>query len=334
MKYLRYIALLGIILSLSGCSSESEESLTPLSPESESETLLPVGVEASSVDFVTRADDSESMIMLKEAGFIVWGYSAHVDGSDEMTPFFTDNCIFNLDEEKWQFEETHKWPDKTSKFDFFALSPGFYIQDEEDYSDKFVYEGGSLLVHCSEYNFDNNASHDLMLATSMGVDATTNAGNVSFSFKHILTKVTLMVAFNDELDGSFLHYCAQMILTGKPCTTYNVTSGQWLEEAGEEMPLYYIGDLEGDLSPTPAGSEWVYGAAGSGFVLPEKYLVEITFFGYDQDAQTECGSGTFELDLSAKAGYHVIVMLTTTLTGDGSPNLKLVTTDEYITAID
>ncbi len=334
MKYLRYLTILGTILSLNSCSSESEDSLAP-----ETNTDVPICVEASSSEFKTRAD--ESLDNLKEYGFLVWCNYQRQVGETEVNNYFTDYCRFD-DAGAWLFNavEGHSWPDNETKFDFIALSPGALDEDELSYT-----EDGDLVLTMIEPEL--GGEFDLMLATSYGVGATTNDRTVSFSFKHLLTMITLNLAFVDAADYRFANYFAGLDLYGDKIEQFNITQNQWI--VAESMPEGFTYETRDEydwasenfgydwsqsLPATPVGQEWNFQPVFTNYVFPQKYIA-VCKIGANNDPGDEptwVAEGHFDLDLSGMMGTAVTLNVTAFTQSDGK--LVLTVTDEEITNID
>jgi len=336
MKQQLFLLLL-LATTLWGCDDNHTNSLDPIGNEQPG-----IGVDASTKAF-TRADESADLT-LQTQGFRVWtNYAYASDG--EFVTIFADSCVYN---EGWKFKTPHLWPDSTSNFDFYAVSPGFYAPEEE-IEDRFYYEGDNLYLELSEVNF--YGYYDIMLARTLGISSKSNNGSVSFAFDHLMTKVTLQIAFHDELESSYPLYMGNIVLYGDRCNTYNVSSDNWLvyealpddfdiEDPGELEPSYNLGPLgeENFLSATPAGEEWVYRTAAVGYVLPQKYKAQCILCGIEsvEDGDPDrCAEGTFDLDFTGMAGQHIILKVTATASGEGySSTLQLQLSEDELTTID
>jgi len=329
MKYLRFWAVFCTLSLWTGCSMD--DPVTPPPPRD-----MTIGVSASMAEF-TRADDGATDSLMSQ-GFSVWANYAYNPEVGEVENYFFDSCRYT---DGWKFKTPHIWPSTATNFDFYALSPGIYYP-EEGISDVMYAMQDSIFIAMSELNF--YGYFDVMLAKVMGINYNTNQGGVTFEFEHLMTKVTLQVAFRDNLEFPFPNYWAVMELYGDKCSVYNVTSGRWRVE--EALPddfdiqepnadiLYNVGGADFVLTPSPEGSDLNYQTAGVSYILPQKYQAKCYLLG-SVDNPDQCAEGNFELDLTGKAGHHVILKVTTAATGYGyTPKLILQTTDEEISEID
>lgn len=324
MKHLNYLPILGIIISLTSCSEESN-----LSTEEFDE--IPIEVSAKAPQF-TRTEGMEAISLW---GFTLWSYySEKKDGETKM--LFADNYQADADG-TCSSVETHNWPDRTSQFDFYAAAP--LIQIEQMRS-----ENDSLYIDFTEEQVIGN--YDLMLASHPGISRSTHNGSMPLDFKHLLSKVTAEIAFIDNLEYSFPYYYASIEFYGATRSTYNITSGKWLvkKELPEDFdinnyistgPIANIGGTNNKLVASSSADELEYCFAGDGYVVPQPYQVRCLLLGsLDSETSSTITMGNFELDLSGKAGVNYILKISTQANGTGMPVLKIETTEEEITAID
>lgn len=331
MKYLGEVLSFGLIISFGSCTDGLFEDNTPAAQAIE--------VNASTQPFIeekTRANEDDVYEDIKEKGFTIWSYKKAQNEGGTAELFYTDTHWYDTEKEVWLNEEQHFWPDQTSPLDFYALSP-------TTESSKLHMEGSSMIIDFNENQLYGD--HDIVLAKCKDISYDTNKGSVSLEFKHIVTKVTVKMAFANRPDDTYDYHYGSLSLYGDICSSYNITDNKWV--VSESLPVDFdvkyptvssflnMGSSDHELLPSDDETNLDFQEVDIAYVMPQKYHVSCSLRSLKDGYPVSLANGYFDLDLTGKAGYNFIVKITiSTFSGDGSGILKIETTNEEISAID
>ena len=212
--------------------------------------------------------------------FAVWGWHTDAAGATPTAIFDREKVYRDLPGSSWTYDVPRFWVE--GSYDFYALHPYPFTKDDGSRVTAGVTADGITSITLNS----PKADIDLMTATATRdySPATPDASAVSFTFEHLLVKVSIVV--RTEGLGTGTVSLMNLLLTGPKLTaTYDPQSG-WSDLSKDESTLIKYNDPSG-VGLTDKGVTIVEDRLLIPTDQPSAYSVEINYMdGSSQKTST------------------------------------------------
>lgn len=325
-------------LTFSGCS---ENEVTDINPDANPAMSFDIytGVQTKGTETTTSSIQAAT-----SDGFGVLAYKTTASGWDSDGSSATPNIMYNehvyYSSAAWKYDDTKFWPTNTDKISFFAYAP--YESAPDLGTDKKIKLSAATKTGAPTIEFEVNTELTNMVDlvtdnTQKDKTSSDNTGKVSFSLKHVLTKVVLKAKTDVALGD-----VTKVFITGvkvapkgsKLCSkaTYKFADDTW--DYTSPTPEYFSGDIDlyndpnGVLNLT-AASSWGYttnsvDVSGTSEVALFKENEALYFIPVDN--ATGLGNAG---DVQLKVSYDIVTKVSDEANTTSSVSEKVIDLPQY-----